>query len=181
MERIHMPAALLAFRLRSRLGCRKQVLASDRGRLTIKMRSTIYALSLFIICAALGEDSDPNRTKIAYIPCAQNEEPTFSVTLDYNIKDFTKGTQVIYFKRTVSPQGSFSISGYHGIGCGRNGSLSTSVSSNARDDGIHFSLRIHQTGNDPNEYSTKILIPWNAVDYLISDDRATINANFKWK
>jgi hypothetical protein len=82
------------------------------------MRSTIYALSLFVICAALGEDSDPNRTKIAYIPCAQNEEPTFSVTLDYNIKDFTKGTQVIYFKPTVTPQGSFSISGYHGIGQG---------------------------------------------------------------
>ena len=32
MDRITMPAALSAFRLRSRLGCRKQVVIGHRGR-----------------------------------------------------------------------------------------------------------------------------------------------------
>ena len=55
-----MPSALLARRLRSRLGCQKQVVAGDRGRSRNNMsRAFLFA---FVLLAFCGCDSQKNST-----------------------------------------------------------------------------------------------------------------------
>jgi hypothetical protein len=63
MDRITMPAALSAFRLRSRLGCRKQVVIGHRGRSTKNMKLLLPAFFAFMMVFSVSAEQIKSPTE----------------------------------------------------------------------------------------------------------------------
>lgn len=149
----------------------------------MNIRVTVF----FFICAFIAcvqadslEAFHSNETRVAYLVCNEKDDPTFSVTLDYNIADFLKTSQTIYFKKTVVNRWSAHGSVQGSIGCGTGTSLHASIKSSAKDDGIHISTNFRRIGKEPNQYSSTFVIPWTSLNFKVSDDRATIHATVRW-
>ena len=120
-------------------------------------------------------------SRVEYVSSSENEHPTFSVHIDYDIKNLSKDSKIWYFKKTHVPDNAGYLSGGSlSIGCGNGSSLYSSVDSSVEDDGIHIDIDIKRTGKSPNKYTKSLLIPWSELDYSYSDESAAIHVITKW-